>query len=162
MTASNLPAPKTLTREQLEAEVLALRAQSVSLEQMFEQAPSFIALLSGSEHRFVLANAAYQRVIDHRAVIGRTVAEALPDAAAQGYVDLLDEVHRSGRAHKATGARFDVQALPGGPVHERYLDFVYQPITDSLGAVTGIFVEGHDVTERTLAEAALLENEARH
>ncbi|TXM72793.1 PAS domain-containing protein [Methylobacterium sp. WL12] len=151
-----------LTREQLEAEVRRLRAQSASLAQMFEQAPSFIALLTGPEHRFALTNVAYQRAIDHRDVVGSTVAEALPDAAAQGYVDLLDTVFRSGQAHRATGARFDVQAVPGGTVNERYLDFVYQPITDARGAVSGIFVEGHDVTERTLGEAALRVNEARY
>ncbi|RYZ25172.1 MAG: PAS domain S-box protein, partial [Propionibacteriaceae bacterium] len=64
--------------------------------------------------------------------------------------------------HKATAARYDVQSMPGGPVSERYLDFVYQPITDAHGAVSGIFVEGHDVTERTLSEAALRRNEARY
>ena len=93
---------------------------------------------------------------------GRTVAEALPEAVAQGYVDLLDKVFRTGRPHRATAARFDVQATPGGPVDERYLDFVYQPITDAHGAVSGIFVEGHDVTERTSAEALLKESEARY
>ncbi|MER2266163.1 hybrid sensor histidine kinase/response regulator [Methylobacterium oxalidis] len=156
------PDPTTLSREQLETEVRLLRAQSASLAQMFEQAPSFIALLSGPQHRFALTNAAYQRTIGDRAVIGCTVAEALPEAAAQGYVALLDEVFRSGRTHRATGARFDVQGLPGGPVDERYLDFVYQPITDARGVVSGIFVEGHDVTERTLGEIALRENEVRY
>jgi PAS domain S-box-containing protein len=162
MLPVNLPEPETLSREQLEAEVRTLRAQSASLAQMFEQAPSFIALLTGPEHRFTLTNAAYQRAIDGRAVTGNTVAEALPDAAAQGYVDLLDEVFRTGRPHRATGARFDVQAVPDGPINERYLDFVYQPITDAHGTVSGIFVEGHDVTERTLTEVALRENEARY
>ncbi|KMO25342.1 PAS/PAC sensor protein, partial [Methylobacterium variabile] len=151
-----------MSREQLEAEVRNLRAQSASLAQMFEQAPSFIALLTGPEHRFALTNAAYQRAIDHRDVGGCTVAEALPDAAAQGYVDLLDDVFRSGKAHRATGARYAVQAVPGGPINERYLDFIYQPITDAYGGISGIFVEGHDVTERTLAEIALRENEARY
>ncbi|MBD8908072.1 hybrid sensor histidine kinase/response regulator [Methylorubrum zatmanii] len=162
MPAAPTPDLKTLSREELEAEVLRLRVQSASLAQMFEQAPSFIALLSGPEHRFTLTNAAYQQAIDGRDVTGRTVAEALPDAAAQGYVDLLDEVFRSGRTHRATGARFDVQAVPGGPVKERYLDFVYQPITDAGGTVNGIFVEGHDVTERMRGEVALRESEARY
>ncbi len=157
-----LPDPGTLSREELEAEVRRLRGHSASLAQMFEQAPSFVALLSGPEHRFTLTNAAYQRMVDGRDVAGRTVAEALPEAAAQGYVDLLDEVFRSGRAHRATGARLDLQPDPGGPATERYFDFVYQPVAGADGRVAGIFVEGHDVTERTRAEVALRENEARY
>jgi len=154
--------PETLSRAELEAEVRLMRAQTASLAQMFEQAPSFIALLGGPEHRFTLVNAAYLRLVDHRPVTGRPVAEALPDAAAQGYVALLDEVYRSGRPHRATAARYDVQAVPGRPITERYLDFVYQPIADARGAVCGIFVEGHDVTERTRGEIALRESEARY
>jgi PAS domain S-box-containing protein len=151
-----------MSRAQLEAEVRRLRSHSTSLAQMFEQAPSFIALLSGPEHRFTLTNAAYHRAVGGRDVIGQTVAEALPEAAAQGYVGLLDEVFRSGKPHRATGARLDLQPVPDGPVHERYLDFVYQPISGADGRVEGIFVEGHDVTERSLADAALRESEARY
>ncbi len=151
-----------MSRAELEAEVRRLRGHSASLAQMFEQAPSFIALLSGPEHRFTLTNAAYQRAVDGRDVIGRAVAEVLPEADVQGYVALLDEVFRSGKPHRATGARLDLQPVPGGPVTERYLDFVYQPISDAGGRVEGIFVEGHDVTERTLADAALRESEARY
>ncbi|MET0368278.1 MAG: PAS domain-containing protein [Methylobacterium sp.] len=151
-----------MSRADLEAEVRRLRGHSASLAQMFEQAPSFIALLSGPEHRFTLTNAAYQRAVDGRDVAGRTVAEALPEAAAQGYVALLDEVFRTGRPHQAMGARLDLQPVPGGPITERYLDFVYQPVAGADGRVEGIFVEGHDVTERTRAEAALRESEARY
>ena len=34
----------------------------------------------------------------------------------------------------------------GATLEGVYLDFVYQPITDGEGAVTGIFVQGHDIT----------------
>jgi signal transduction histidine kinase/ActR/RegA family two-component response regulator len=33
-----------------------------------------------------------------------------------------------------------------GALEERFIDYVYQPIKDASGAVTGIFVEGNDVT----------------
>ncbi len=151
-----------MSREQLEAEVRRLRGHSASLAQMFEQAPSFIALLGGPEHRFILTNAAYQRAVGGREVVGRTVAEALPEVVGQGYVELLNGVFRSGEPHTAAGARLDLRPVLGGPVTERYLDFVYQPVADADGRVSGIFVEGHDVTERTRAEAALRENEARY
>src|SRR3546814_14507966 len=50
-------------------------------------------------------------------------------------------------------------ARDGG--EERLLDFVYQPIRDARGEVSGIFVEATDSTERARAEAALRESEER-
>ena len=135
--------------------VLAERRQTREtqrLSRMFEQAPGFRAMLEGPEHRFVMTNPAYVRLVGHRDVLGRTVAEALPEAIKQGYVDLLDRVYASNEAFTSTGAKYEMQLEPGGPVEERYLDFVYQPVTDAEGRVTGIFVDGYDVTDRELAE----------
>jgi PAS domain S-box-containing protein len=129
------------------------------LAQLFEQAPSFVAILRGSAHRFELTNPSYQRLIGPRNVIGRTVAEALPDAAAQGFIELLDRVYSSGEPYIATGAKYAMQLTPAHPVAERYLDFVYQPIRGPDGIVNGIFVEGVDVTSRTLSEAARRDSE---
>jgi signal transduction histidine kinase len=53
-----------------------------------------------------------------------------------------------------------MEAEPGGGVRERYVDFVYQPIEDEGGRVTGVFVDGHDVTAQKEAEIALSNNAA--
>ena len=135
-------------------------AERERLEQLFAQAPSFMAVLRGPEHRFELANPAYRRLVGDRPVLGRTVAEALPDAVGQGYLELLDTVYRTGEAFTATASKLTLQSPADGAEVELYLDFVYQPIFDDDGAVTGIFVEGVDVTDRALAEIALRRNEA--
>jgi signal transduction histidine kinase/PAS domain-containing protein/ActR/RegA family two-component response regulator len=119
---------------------------------LFDQSPSFMAMLEGPEHRIELANPNLLKLVGHRPVLGRTVADALPDARDQGYVDLLDQVHATGMPFAANGSRYAEQAMPDGPVSERYVDFVFQPIRDAAGAVSGIFVEGFDVTERMAAE----------
>jgi PAS domain-containing protein len=117
------------------------------LAKLFEQTPGFIALLEGPDHRIQFTNPAYQQLIGHRDVVGKTIAEAPPDAVAQGSLDLLDRVFLSGEAHRSAGARYAAQAAPGGPVDQRIVDFVFQPIKDAAGRVTGIFVEGYDVTQ---------------
>jgi PAS domain S-box-containing protein len=132
-----------------------LASEQERLARLFEQAPTFMALLRGPEHFIELANPRYLALVGHRPVVGRTVARALPDAVAQGYLELLDGVYRSGKAYSAVGSKYTVQASPDAPMDERYVDFVYQPITDARGAVTGIFVEGVDVTERKTMEDAL-------
>jgi signal transduction histidine kinase len=58
------------------------------------------------------------------------------------------------------GAKYVMEAEPGGAVRARYVDFVYQPIDDEDGRVTGIFVEGHDVTAQKEGEIALSNNAA--
>jgi PAS domain S-box-containing protein len=142
------------TTERLRAE-RQLAEERDRLSQMFEQGPSFMAMLQGPDHRFAFANPAYLKLIGHRAIVGRTLVEALPDAAEQGYLALLDRVFETGEAFRADSAKYAMQATPGGPVDERFVDFVFQPMTDSHGTVTGIFVEGGDVTERKAAEMAL-------
>ncbi|WP_066800019.1 hybrid sensor histidine kinase/response regulator [Sphingomonas soli] len=137
-----------------------LRDERIRLEQMYAQAPNFMALLEGPEHRYVMANPAYTRVVGGRDVIGKTVAEALPEAVAQGYLAMLDQVYSSGKALVLTGARFDLGQPEDGSVPERFVDFVYQPIIDGSGMVTGIFVNGVDATERVQARNAINASEA--
>jgi len=138
-----------------------MAAELRQLGQLFQQSPMFMALLQGPEHRFEIANPAYVKLVGNREVLGKSVAEALPDTVEQGYLRLLDDVYASGQAYIAHGAKYLMQATPGDPGVERYVDFVYQPIKDVDGRVTGIFVEGADVTERALANAALRASEEK-
>ncbi len=136
-------------------QVLSLQRSNRDLERfaaLIEQSPSFTAILSGPQHRFDLVNPGYMRLIGNREVVGKPVAEALPETVEQGYVDRLDEVYRTGTPYTATGAKYVFGTDPQGS-QERFVDFVYHPITDAVGAVSGIFVQGVDVTERMLGDA---------
>ncbi|WGM37337.1 ATP-binding protein [Caulobacter sp. NIBR1757] len=132
--------------------ISALGSQREQFARLFDQAPSFMAMLSGPEHRIDLANPAYMKLVGHRPVLGLTVEQALPEAVAQGFVGLLDRVYQTGEAFVASNAEIGLQHEPGGPIDQRRLDFVYQPIRDADGQVSGIFLEGVDVTERAVLE----------
>jgi len=119
---------------------------------LFEEAPMFMALLHGPGHEVEFVNPGYRRLIGQREIVGHRLADVLEDAAAQGYVAMLDRVYRSGEPISANGARYAVQATPGAPPVERYVDFVFQPVRDGAGVITGIFVLGSDVTDRILNE----------
>jgi len=124
------------------------------LRAMFEQAPSFMAMLRGPEHVFELTNAAYLQLIGHRHVIGKRLSEALPEVAGQGFAELLDRVYASGEPYIGQASPVRLQRNPDGPQEERILDFIYQPVRDPAGRVVGIFVDGADVTDRVAAETA--------
>ncbi|WP_258079372.1 hybrid sensor histidine kinase/response regulator, partial [Xanthomonas arboricola] len=132
------------------------------LIRLFEQAPMFMAFLSGPQHRVEFANPCYSRLVGHRDVIGKPLAEALPDLVEQGHLHRLDEVYQSGRAYAANALAYNVQAEPGGPVERRLLDLVYQPIAGADGTVSGIFVQGLDITDRIGLERAVREAEVRN
>jgi PAS domain S-box-containing protein len=128
---------------------------------MFEQAPGFMAILSGREHVFELTNAAYMQLVGHRDVIGKPVREALPEVAGQGYFELLDQVFTSGEAFVGYSLKAELQRTPGAPTEERFMDLVYQPVRNPAGEVFGIFVQGVDVTDRLIAEQALRQSETQ-
>ncbi len=125
------------------------------LAQMFDQAPSFIAVLSGAEHRIELANAGFLKMVGNRNVVGKSIDEVLPDRDAPEFQALLDHAFITGERV----VRAEVRIAPEGPADsgaaESFVDFVFQPITDGIGNITGIFVHGSDVTDRVHDEAVL-------
>ena len=162
-TTGQVKAEQALAAERAAVEQANLRltAESAFLQELFENAPSFMTMLSGPEHQIVLMNAGYRRLIGGRDVLGLPLAEALPEVVEQGFIDILDRVVATGEAYVGAGARVQLQRQAGGPLETRVLDFVYQPISTPQGLVTGVFVEGQDVTERAEAEAQVHESEKR-
>jgi PAS domain S-box-containing protein len=138
-----------------------IAAEHQRLTQLFEQAPTFKAMLTLPDYRIMLANPEYHRLIGGRDVVGRTVAEALPEAVEQGFVGLLDQVRATKQTHRADRTLYSISATERAPAREVFVDFMYQPILDSNGEVSGIFVEGLDVTDRVKTNLALRESEAR-
>jgi PAS domain S-box-containing protein len=123
------------------------------LEDVFLHAPSFMAVLRGPQHVFERVNERYVDLIGGRKVVGLPVRVALPEVEGQGYPELLDQVYRTGQPHVAVDAR--VTLLNPAGTTERVLQFVYQPMLDELGSVSGILVQGIDLTEQRQAEAGL-------
>lgn len=146
----------TETTQQVETE-RRLRGEVQRFATLFDQAPVFIALLTGPSHTFELTNPAYVELAGRPNLVGKTVAEAIPEALEQGYGKLLDEVFATGRPHLAMGAEFSRSV--NGTIEQRILDFVYQPVTGQLGEVTGVLVIGVDMTARSDAQVALVRSE---
>ena len=138
-----------------------VQAERARLQTMFEQAPGFICLLDGPEHRYALANEAYRTLTGNRPLLGHSVGAAVPELAEHGVVEVLDRCYAEGTVFRAEGVPLTLRN-PGldAPVRT-YIDFVLQPLRDAAGQVFGTFVEGSDVTERVLAERALRASEAR-
>jgi two-component sensor histidine kinase len=152
------------TAELLAQSEARYREQGERLFTLFEKAPGFVAVVEGPDHVFTLANAAYRQLIGHRDVLGLPARVALPEVAPSGLFEVLDRVRATGEPFVGTGVEVPLQRTPGGAVERRYMDFIYQPVRDHSGAITGVFCQGSDVTERELfsEKQQLLLNELNH
>ncbi|MET0962842.1 MAG: PAS domain-containing protein [Noviherbaspirillum sp.] len=150
---------------EITAQVFAERDRLAELDRfqvLFNQSPSFLALLRGPEHVYEMVNPSYLQLIGHRECSGRRVREVLPEAEAQGYIALLDQVYRSGAPYSARAARIHLARTPGAAPELRLLDLLFQPMRNAAGAVTGILVNGNDVTETYAAHEKLRLSEMRN
>ena len=146
------------------ATVLAERRRAEEAERqrkLFEQAPGFITILSGPDHRFEFVNKAYTRVFGDRDFIGKTVREVFPELAGQGFYEWLDDVYKTRARFVAQRVSIWLQSASSSAPEQRYLDFIYEPVTDESNEVSGIFCEGFDVTEAYIAQEALRKSEDR-
>ena len=130
--------------------------ENEKLRLLFEGAPGFAVVLVGPTHVFEMRNAAYAKLIGERDVLGKTVAEALPESVEQGFVQILDEVFLNQKPFVGHEVLYiSIDAKDGAPI-ERYVDFIFQPMIGVDGESVGVFVQGHDITEQVLAKQALV------
>lgn len=123
----------------------------------FQQAPGFIIAMSGPEHVVDFVNDEHRSLFASHDWPGKTIRDAFPSLAGQGFFELLDNVYRTGEPHRASGAEVRYSRGPGQAVETRLLDFTYSAVVDETGRTVGVFCIGFDVTEAKTAEAALLE-----
>ena len=133
----------------------ALEDEYGRLQRLFEQAPSFIATTRGPDHEFEFANAAYRKLVGDRDIIGKSVAVALPEVRGQGFLELLDDVYRTGKPYVGENVLVRLQDNPEEDQRDVVVNFVYEAITDVDGSIIGVFVEGHDVTPQHKANVHL-------
>ena len=153
-TAVELALRESQARERVaRAEAESRRGE---LQRIFEQAPAAVAVFRGPRFVVEWANPAVC------AMWGRTQAQAqgmpvfelLPEAAGQGFEELLNGVLATGVAHVAHELPSFIDR--GGQRVTVYWNFVYNPLREPDGRITGITVVATDVTEQVLARQQIL------
>jgi CheY-like chemotaxis protein/PAS domain-containing protein len=132
------------------------RAQELNRQQhTFEQAPGFIIIMRGREHIVEFVNNAHRSIFGSDSWIGKSILEAFPSIAGQGFIEELDRVYTTGATFRAEEALVKYRRGPDQPEESHYLNFVYAPILGADGEVTGVFCEGFDSTENYGTRARL-------
>jgi PAS domain S-box-containing protein len=115
------------------------------LEDLFEDAPGFLAVAIGEQPRFTFANKAYRQLLGNRPLIGRTVEEAIPELNAQGILEILSRVRRTGEPFTAYGMPITLKNALGS-LEQKFIDVIYHAVSDENGSIIGLSAQGHDVT----------------
>jgi PAS domain S-box-containing protein len=125
--------------------------QQRQLRELFEQAPVAIAVLRDADYIIDVANplvsALWGRTPDQ--VVGRPLLEALPEVRNQRFKESLDHVVQSGEtlvAHEVPA-----QLARNGHLETVFLNFVYQPLRDAQGHITGVAAVATEVSEQVAA-----------
>ena len=123
----------------------AAQAEARRLGVLLAQAPVAIAIFRGVGYRIELANRAYLALWGRteEEVLGKPLLEALPEARGQGYEEVLDGVLATGEPFHA-----NEQSALNGRLERVYFNLVFQPLREAAGAITGVIMVAHDITEQ--------------
>jgi PAS domain S-box-containing protein len=115
-----------------------------------DHAGACMAILVGPDLRFVLVNRAYQALVPDLSMVGRTLAEVFPYAAASGVEEAFRRVLHTGEPWRVDRYQGPVQGRPGAVWQG---EVVRLPSRD--GEPAAIVVTALDVTDRVHAEESL-------
>ena len=125
----------------------AADAQRGELQRVVEQAPVALAIARGPDLVVEAANPAILALWGKPAeeALGKPLLEAVPAVPGPGHRALFESVLRTGqpvvaREHAAPNL------VPGSP-ETPFFDFVYQPLRDEQGEITGVITVATEVTQ---------------
>lgn len=135
-----------------------LEESEARFRSLITQAPVATGLFVGREHIIAEANEPMAKFWGKGPnVVGKTVAELLPELQTQPFLQILDEVYTSGIAYHATADRCDL--VIDGQLQTFYFNFTYQPVFNEQGEVYGILNMAIDVTSEMVIQQQLRESE---
>ncbi len=131
------------------------------LYHLLEQAPPAILLLDGPDFIVELANEKALEIIGRtrEEALGKKLGDVLPELELQGFKKLMQMVYSTGQGYTAEEA--PVTFKRNGERIDTWIKFVFQPLKDETGRVTGLMITGDDIGTQILARKKIEESENR-
>jgi PAS domain S-box-containing protein len=132
-----------------------------NLRNIVIQAPVAMCVLKGPEYVVEIANEAMIVLWGTKAeeVLNKPIFIGRPEARGQGLEDLLYQVYSTG---EGIAAHERPMYLPrNGKIQLTYINFIYEPLREADGFISGVLAVGTDVTDQVLARKKIEESEQR-
>jgi len=120
------------------------------LNQIFEQAPVSICVLSKPDFIYELANPYYGTLIRGRQMVGRKIADMLPDLHSDVW-QAFDQVVNRGEPFVANEWYVPFDSNDDGQPEDHWFNVVYNPLRNSDQSIRGLVCVSHDVTKQVLS-----------
>lgn len=139
--------------------VNAERKLSILLNNLFLQAPVAICIFSGENYIVEVANKMMLEFWGRtqKEVLNKPVFEALPEVKEQGFKELLDTVYK--RGERFVAEELPVNLMRGGKIENAFVKFIYEPLHEEDGTISGIMAVAHEITEQVVARKKVEESE---
>lgn len=139
-----------------------VEAERQKLEGLFVNTPASMALFRGPNHLFEKVNARYRSLRSERKYIGRPISEVVPELSGQPFLQIMDDVYRTGVSYVGKDVAAYVQKSPELAPELRYFDITYSRTEDESGKSYGTLVHAIDVTENVLSRRKTELSEVRN
>ncbi len=153
-------------RKRLEEEraklIAELASEKARLQHIFDNSPSFIVSMRGPNFIFERVNQAYYELVGQRNLIGIPALEALPEVMTQGLPEIIGRVYSTGEPFIGKEMPIALQPSKDSALEQRYINFVYMPLREADGSISGVVSYGMDVTEQLLSRIKIQESEERY
>lgn len=125
------------------------------------QAPIAMCVLRGADFVVEVANERVLQIWGKTAndMLNKPLFEGLPEARHQGIEELLNDVYNTGKnfvAHERP-----VNLPRNGKMETTYLDFIYEPLRELDGSISGIMAVAIEVTDQVAVRLKISEMEER-
>jgi signal transduction histidine kinase len=123
------------------------------------QAPIAIAVATGPDHVFQLANPLYRKMVGRDDIVGKTYREAFPEVANTVMPGILDRVYRTGEPFVTDELLVPLDRGIRG-AQDRYYRFNIEPMRDTAGHVYGMLSVALDITEQVRVRQSMEQTHA--
>ncbi|MES2691408.1 MAG: PAS domain S-box protein, partial [Bacteroidota bacterium] len=144
-----------------EAEARKIEDAEKKFSNIVNQSPIATSIFRGPEFIIEMANEQALALWGREAsVIGKKIADVFPELQDQPYMKLLEDVYYKGLNYEG---KENLAYLHKNGIREKvYVTFIYKPLHDSAGNITGILCMGYDVSDHVRTRDKILHAEERN
>ncbi len=138
-----------------------IKASEERFKQLILQAPMAICVLRGEDYVIETMNEGmctfWGRTFEQ--ALNKPVFDVLPEVRGQGIKELLDNVYRTGE--RCVMQELSIDIIRNGELETVFVKFVYEPLREADGSISGVMALAHEITEQVMARKKLEASEKK-